>query len=304
MDETSWLQGLFQVFTPRRTCMHEAPDVIWTHILADTGIALAYFTIPFVLVYIAKRRPDLVAPRTFRLFAAFIFACGTTHVFDVWAMWQPLYRVDGIMKAWTAAISLATAAHLWRQMPKALSLPSGDALRRMNAELAQQVAQRDAAESALRSLNAELEERVRTRTAEIETVNAQLRDEIEQRRAVEEERTRLLAAEKTARADAEHASRVKDEFLAVLSHELRTPLNAILGWTVLMRDQSKEARILARGLEVIERNARAQADLVATLLDMSAILAGRLQFATRSACARALRSITSRPRARMRASCD
>ena len=87
-----------------------------------------------------------------------------------------------------------------------------------------------------------------------------------------------------ARRDLEHASRAKDEFLATMSHELRTPLNAILGWaTILNRgaDQARDDAKVARGLQVIERNARAQERLVGDLLDMSRIISGKLRLSLR-----------------------
>jgi signal transduction histidine kinase len=93
----------------------------------------------------------------------------------------------------------------------------------------------------------------------------------------QEERARLLAAERAARAQAEQASRAKDEFLAVVSHELRTPLNAILGWTRILRAgiQAEEKR--DRALETIERNATAQQKLIEDILDVSRIVSGKLQ---------------------------
>ena len=85
-----------------------------------------------------------------------------------------------------------------------------------------------------------------------------------------------LQAEQVARGEAERASRMKDEFLATLSHELRTPLNAVLGWAVLLRTSGKcDDKDIAEGLIVIERNARAQATIIADLLDMSAIISGK-----------------------------
>jgi PAS domain S-box-containing protein len=91
-------------------------------------------------------------------------------------------------------------------------------------------------------------------------------------------RDELLEAERSARVEAQRAARMKDEFLATLSHELRTPLNAILGWTQLLRMPSARDRIdLQRALEVIERNARAQVQLVDDLLDLSRILAGHVR---------------------------
>ncbi|HUF93685.1 MAG TPA: ATP-binding protein, partial [Candidatus Limnocylindria bacterium] len=88
---------------------------------------------------------------------------------------------------------------------------------------------------------------------------------------------RLLAAEQTARADAESANRGKDEFLAVLSHELRTPLTAMLGWVRMLRAGRLEPAQHARALETIERNTRLQSQLINDLLDVSRIVAGKLQ---------------------------
>ncbi len=87
----------------------------------------------------------------------------------------------------------------------------------------------------------------------------------------------VLAALRTARDDAERANRLKDEFLATLSHELRTPLNAILGWVSMLRRTALPYERLSYSLEVIERNAKAQADLIGQILDVSRIITGRLR---------------------------
>ena len=99
---------------------------------------------------------------------------------------------------------------------------------------------------------------------------------IERKRA-EKERERLLANEHQARKEAEAASRVKDEFLAVVSHELRTPLNAILGWAHMLMRGSLDEKNSARGLETIARNAKAQNQLISDLLDVSRIISGQLR---------------------------
>ena len=91
------------------------------------------------------------------------------------------------------------------------------------------------------------------------------------------ERERLLKSEQEARREAEHTSRMKDEFLATLSHELRTPLNAILGWAQLLQVRPTSAADLTEGLETIARNARAQTKLIEELLDMSRIISGKLR---------------------------
>ncbi|MBV8781525.1 MAG: hybrid sensor histidine kinase/response regulator, partial [Phycisphaerae bacterium] len=80
-----------------------------------------------------------------------------------------------------------------------------------------------------------------------------------------------------ARAEAERVSRIKDEFLATLSHELRTPLNAIVGWSQIIRSSPQQTEDVAEGIEVIERNARAQTKIIEDLLDMSRIISGKLR---------------------------
>ncbi|HVS71394.1 MAG TPA: PAS domain S-box protein [Phycisphaerae bacterium] len=91
------------------------------------------------------------------------------------------------------------------------------------------------------------------------------------------EREELLNAERAARAEIERISRLKDEFLATLSHELRTPLNAILGWSQLIRNTAADPATVAEGLDVIERNARVQTQLIEDLLDMSRIISGKIR---------------------------
>jgi PAS domain S-box-containing protein len=98
-----------------------------------------------------------------------------------------------------------------------------------------------------------------------------------ERNLIDAQLSQSLQSEKAARTQAEHANRVKDEFLATLSHELRTPLNAILGWSRLMQGSSFSQDNIHKGLEIIERSARSQAQLIDDLLDMSAILSGKIR---------------------------
>jgi PAS domain S-box-containing protein len=105
--------------------------------------------------------------------------------------------------------------------------------------------------------------------------------DITERRQAEEERAQLLMREQTARLQAEKANRTKDEFLATLSHELRTPLTAMLGWTRMLRMNELDERTSVHALETIERNARAQAQLVEDLLDVSRIITGNLRLDVR-----------------------
>src|SRR5262249_41939895 len=95
-------------------------------------------------------------------------------------------------------------------------------------------------------------------------------------------RAALLAREHRARVEAEGANRAKDEFLATLSHELRTPLNAILGWASILATGKRDPETLGRAVETITRNARAQAELIDDILDVSRIITGRLRLDTRA----------------------
>jgi signal transduction histidine kinase/FixJ family two-component response regulator len=101
--------------------------------------------------------------------------------------------------------------------------------------------------------------------------------DISERKRAARERERLLASEQAARQQAEEANRFRDDFIATLSHELRTPLTAILGWSRLLRDQNFSEERAANALDIIERNARAQAQLIDDLLDVSRIMAGKLR---------------------------
>jgi PAS domain S-box-containing protein len=102
-------------------------------------------------------------------------------------------------------------------------------------------------------------------------------EDVSERVNSESELRRQIAAAEEARAVAEEALRVKDEFLATLSHELRTPLNAVLGWTKILLGHSVEPQVVERALNVIDRNASAQARLIDDMLDMARIVSGKLR---------------------------
>ena len=182
---------------PHGHCFLWTPPLLWTYVLSDALIGLAYYSIPVALWYFVRRRTDLPFTWIFVMFAVFIFACGTTHLMAIWNIWQPVYWLDAGIKMVTATVSLATAVLLWPLMPKALSLPSPGRLEQVNRELTREVAERRRVERDLQELNQQLEQRVGERTAEMQTANEELRRQIDERKQVERslrESQRLLQA--------------------------------------------------------------------------------------------------------------
>lgn len=143
-------------YLPHGICLTWKPGLIALHVLSDAVIAVSYFSIPFALAYFVGQRRDLEYRWMFILFAAFILACGTTHLFDIWTLWRPNYVAQGWMKAVTAAISLATSILLWPVMRQAVGLPSPSQLRQINESLTREVAMR---RETVRQLEAEARER-------------------------------------------------------------------------------------------------------------------------------------------------
>ncbi|HKS55636.1 MAG TPA: ATP-binding protein [Steroidobacteraceae bacterium] len=132
--DTSWFSS--GQFLPHGHCYMWSPGVLWMNVIADILIAMAYFTIPFALLYIARRRRDLPFDWLVVCFGIFIVACGLTHVMDVWNVWHSNYWLEGVVKLLTAAASVPTAILLWRFLPGILQLPSQRQLRDANESLA------------------------------------------------------------------------------------------------------------------------------------------------------------------------
>lgn len=140
-------------FIPHGHCYLWNTGLVWLHLLSDTLIALAYFSIPLTLLYFVKNRKDLPFAKIFLLFSAFIIACGLTHLMEIWTLWYPTYWLSGAMKAVTAVISLFTAVTIIPLVPLALALPNPDQMKTANKELKIQISERQRAETALRNSN-------------------------------------------------------------------------------------------------------------------------------------------------------
>ncbi|RUR81830.1 PAS domain S-box protein [Chlorogloeopsis fritschii PCC 9212] len=167
-------------FIPHGHCYLWNPGLVWLHLLSDSFIALAYYSIPFTLFYFVQKRQDVPFKRMFLLFGAFIVACGTTHLMEVWTLWHPIYWLSGSIKAITALVSLYTAIILVELVPKALEIPSTAALEAANQKLQQQIGERQKAEAALRKAHDELEIRVEERTKELVKANEALQESEQQ----------------------------------------------------------------------------------------------------------------------------
>ncbi|MDX2215092.1 MAG: ATP-binding protein [Oculatellaceae cyanobacterium bins.114] len=175
-----------EAFIPHGHCYLWKPSLVWLHLASDSLIGLAYYSIPLTLSYFVRRRQDLPFNWIFLLFAAFIVACGTTHLMEVWTLWHPTYWLSGTIKAFTAIVSLFTAVQLIPLVPKALALPSPAQLEQANHEL--------------KIYQNQLEDLVAARTTELVSANQQLQQEINDRKQVERDREQLLTQLQEANA--------------------------------------------------------------------------------------------------------
>src|SRR5258708_23986540 len=129
-------------FMPHGHCYFWTSSLIALHAVSDALILLAYYSIPFTLVYFVRKRKDLRFHWMFVCFAVFILACGTRHLMEIWKVWHGHYWLSGAVKAMTAMASVPTAILLVRLIPQALALPSPDALQKAYNDLEQRVAER------------------------------------------------------------------------------------------------------------------------------------------------------------------
>jgi PAS domain S-box-containing protein len=193
--------GVLAIFMPHGYCYQWTPLLVWAHAIADGLIAAAYFSIPVALVYFVRKRRDIEFGWMLVCFAMFIVACGTTHVLEIWNIWNADYWAAAWVKALTAAVSIMTAILLVRLLPTALTLPSTGELRRLNSVLENEVANRRRAEEDVHRLNAQLERRVAERTAQLHALNEDLQRQVAERIHTAEElraSSRELSEMKTA----------------------------------------------------------------------------------------------------------
>jgi len=110
--------------SPHGICLLWRPELIWTHVISDALIGMAYFSIPAALAYFFVHRRDVRFGWAILMFVAFILLCGVTHFMSILTLWAPYYGIEALVKAATALASVATAVALWPLLPQVIALPS------------------------------------------------------------------------------------------------------------------------------------------------------------------------------------
>ncbi|MBW4470813.1 MAG: HAMP domain-containing histidine kinase [Stenomitos rutilans HA7619-LM2] len=122
-------------YIPHGHCYLWQTPLVWLHIVSDFLIAIAYFSIPIMLIYFVLKRSDVPFSRVFALFGAFITLCGVGHLLEIWTLWHPDYWLTGIEKAMTALVSCYTALSMVELLPRFLALRTPEQLEVINQEL-------------------------------------------------------------------------------------------------------------------------------------------------------------------------
>ena len=172
-------------YMPHGHCYLWQTPLVWLHVTGDFLIAIAYFSIPMMLIYFIFKRRDVPFLGIFTLFGAFIILCGTGHLLEIWTLWHSAYWLSGIEKAVTALVSCFTAGQMVTLLPQFLSLKTPQELEAINSKLQSEIAVREDAELALRCAYDDLEIKVQERTAQLRETNGYLQKEGRDRQQAE-----------------------------------------------------------------------------------------------------------------------
>lgn len=232
-------------FVPRAVCGRWTPGEILLNNISDLFIALAYVSIPIMLMIFARKQRDFPFSWLSVVFAAFILTCGSTHVMEIILFYYPIYHLAGWVKAVTAVASWVAVIALYKVLPQALALHSPADLQ--------------AAKDQITASHQELEIELVQKNATLAETNRRLESTLQELR---------------------EANEVKSRFLANLSHELRTPMVGIIGLAELALED--DAWNVRDSLAQIRRSAESLDTMLADLLEFSKIEAGKLELRPRS----------------------
>lgn len=223
-------------FMPHKMCYLGDTAVTWVNVISDCLIALSYYLIPVLLIGLVRKRKDVEFRWAFVAFAMFILACGTTHLLGAVTVWHPVYRLEGMSKAITAAASAATFIALIPFMPALVALPSPKQLALANQNL---------------------EEEVARRTASLERALDDLRSEMKLRREAE---TQLIQSQKM-----EAVGRLAGG----VAHDFNNLLTVIMGYNDMLREQLKNDHLASEFIQEIRRAGERATSLTNRLLAFS-----------------------------------
>jgi two-component system, sensor histidine kinase and response regulator len=239
-------------YMPHGHCYLWQTPLVWLHITGDFLIAIAYYSIPAMLIYFVFKRRDVPFLGIFALFGAFIILCGTGHLLEIWTLWHPAYWLSGIEKAITALVSCYTAGSMVTLLPQFLSLKTPQELEVINLKLEREIAVRQDAELALRCAYEDLEIKVQERTAQLRETNTCLEMEARDRKVIElklisvTERLQYLLATTPAVIfscklwENYDVTFVSDNVVSLIGWEAQELLDGSVNWRRLIHPEDRE----------------------------------------------------------------
>ncbi|MBE9185349.1 response regulator [Microcoleus sp. LEGE 07076] len=239
-------------YMPHGQCYLWQTPLVWLHVTGDFLIAIAYYSIPAMLIYFVFKRRDVPFLGIFGLFGAFIILCGTGHLLEIWTLWHSAYWLSGIEKAITALVSCYTAGSMVTLLPQFLSLKTPEELEAINLKLQREITVREDAELALRCAYEDLEIKVQERTAQLTETNSCLEREARDRQQAElklrsvTERLQYLLATTPAVIFSRQLKEnyevtfVSENIVSLIGYEAREFVDGSLDWHSIIHPEDRE----------------------------------------------------------------
>jgi PAS domain S-box-containing protein len=251
-------------YMPHGHCYLWQTPLVWLHVTADFLIAIAYYSIPAMLIYFVFKRRDVPFLGIFALFGAFIILCGTGHLLEIWTLWHSAYWLSGIEKAITALVSCYTAGSMVTLLPQFLSLKTPQEVEEINIKLQREIAVRKDAELALRCAYEDLEIKVQERTAQLIETNTCLEMEARERQQAElklrsvSERFQYLLSTTPAvifsckLGGNNEITFISENVVSLIGYEAQEFINCSLDWRSLIHPKDRKSVATAFG-QILEK---------------------------------------------------